>query len=229
MAIAVILARGGSKRIPDKNKRLFCGKPILSYPIKAALESDVFSDVIVSTDCPLIADIAKEHGANVPALRPRDLADDHATTDQVLQYEINASRKRGIEFDYACCLYGSSPFVRPQFLQEGMQIIQSTHATAAFTVTQYSYPIHRAFKVADTGRLALVWPEHRHTRSQDMLKAYHDAGQFYWVNVEKYLKEQYLFSDDAVPIILPNWLVHDIDTLDDWRRAELIFETAFGK
>jgi N-acylneuraminate cytidylyltransferase len=223
MKVAVIPARGGSKRIPGKNIRDFCGQPMIAYPIRAAQAAGLFDRIIVSTDSAPIAEVARQCGAEVPFMRPPDLADDYATTDSVFLHAIETLEAASGPIDYATCIYPTAPFVQPQYLREGLDILIAHSATSAFTVTTYGYPIHRALRIGTAGRLEMMWPENRLVRSQDLPQAYHDAGQFYWVSAPKYKHQRHLFSDDAVPIVLPNWLVHDIDTPDDWRRAEQIF------
>jgi pseudaminic acid cytidylyltransferase len=224
-SIAVIPARGGSKRIPRKNIRLFAGKPMIAWSIEAARLSNVFDRVIVSTDDDEISSLAFQFGAEVPFRRPLELADDLATTDAVFIHAIRAMQERAGDIEFACCLYATAPFVQPEDLRAGLETIRVSQATSAFSVVKYDYPVFRSLKINDKGRVELFWPEHRLTRSQDLPQAYHDAGQFYFVNVARYLAEKSIFSSDAVPIIIPSCRARDIDTLEDWEVAELMFKT----
>ncbi len=221
--LAIIPARGGSKRIPRKNVKPFCGKPMMAWSIEAARASRVFDRIIVSTDDDEIAAVAEQHGAEVPFRRPAELANDHASTDAVFLHAIREMEKQGIS-DYACCLYATAPFVRPEDLREGLALLRGKAATSAFSVVRFDYPIFRALKVNDRGRVGMFWPEHRLTRSQDLPEVWHDAGQFYWVDVAKYKNEGKIYSSDALPVPLPAWRVQDIDTPEDWTRAELMFK-----
>lgn len=221
--IAIIPARGGSKRVPRKNIRLFCGKPMIAWSIEAALASKVFDRVIISTDDDEIAAVAKQYGAGVPFRRPPELADDFATTDAVFNHALHALAEARRDIEFACCLYATAPFVRPEDLRVGLETLRAQHATSAFSVVRFDAPIFRALKINKAGRVEMFWPEHRLTRSQDLPEGYHDAGQFYWVDVAKYKIKGRIISTDAVPVILPAWRVQDIDTSEDWCRAELMF------
>jgi pseudaminic acid cytidylyltransferase len=226
--IAIIPARGGSKRIPRKNIRLFAGKPMIAYSIEAARESGVFDRIVVSTDDDEIASVAKNYGAEVPFCRPAQLADEHASTEDVLVHALEALAEYGENFEHACCIYATVPFLAAEDLVAGLDALRQAHATTAFAVTTYEYPVFRALSLRQDGRLAMIWPEHRDARSQDLPEAWHDAGQFYWVNVLKFLTERQLFSCDSIPVKIPRWRVQDIDTPEDWRRAEVMFE-ALGR
>ncbi len=221
MNVCIIPARGGSKRIPNKNIRDFCGKPMIAHSIEAAKAAGVFDRIIVSTDSEGIADVARKWGAEVPFMRPAELANDFATTDAVL---IHALKQLG-NMDYACCLYATAPFVRPADLRNGLDVLKASGATTAFSVTTFPFPIFRALRINEKGSLEMFWPENRITRSQDLPEAFHDAGQFYWISAEKYLTAPALYAPDAVPVILPRHLVQDIDTPEDWVRAELMFQS----
>jgi pseudaminic acid cytidylyltransferase len=221
---AVIPARSGSKRIPGKNIKLFLGKPMISYSIEAAKKSGVFDRIIVSTDSPEIAKIAVVYGAEVPFMRPPELSGDHASTDSVVLHALDWLGANWKPVDYICCIYSTAPFVRPEYLKKGLELLRSENATSAFSVTSFPCPIFRALKVDGGGRIQMFWPEHRLTRSQDLPEAFHDAGQFYWADARKYALEKRLFSSDAVPIILPRKFVQDIDTPEDWERAESMFK-----
>ncbi|MFZ2657246.1 MAG: pseudaminic acid cytidylyltransferase [Victivallales bacterium] len=224
ISAAVIPARGGSKRIPGKNIKLFLGKPMISYSIEAARASGVFDKIIVSTDSPEIAKIAEEYGAEAPFMRPHELSDDHATTDSVVLHALDWLNTNWERVDYICCIYSTAPFVRAEYLKKGLELLIKEKATSAFSVTSFPFPIFRALKMDDSGRIQMFWPEHRLTRSQDLPEAFHDAGQFYWIDARKYAIEKKLFSSDAVPVVLPRKLVQDIDTPEDWERAESMFK-----
>ncbi|MCX6984288.1 MAG: pseudaminic acid cytidylyltransferase [Lentisphaerae bacterium] len=220
--VAIIPARIGSKRIPKKNIRLFLGKPMISYSIEAAKESGVFDRVLVSTDSPEIASIANEYGAETPFLRPPELSGDHTTTDEVLLHSLSWLNTNWGQTDYVCLLY-STPFARSEYIKKGLELLIGEKATTAFTVTTFPYPIFRAMKVDGRGRMDMFWPENRLRRSQDLPEAFHDAAQFYWVDSRKYAADKHLFSSDAIPIILPRKYAQDIDTQEDWERAEIMY------
>lgn len=221
--IAVIPARGGSKRIPHKNIKEFCGKPMIAYSIEAAKNAGIFDRIIVSTDSEKIAFTAKEFGADVPFMRPCELADDHTGTDAVILHALKWLMEDREKIDYICCIYATAPFVRAEYIIKGYNILRDNNATSCFSVTTYPFPIFRSLKINDNGRLEMFWPEYRETRSQDLTEAYHDAGQFYWADVKSYLKEKQFYSKDAVPVILPRYLVQDIDTPEDWETAEKMY------
>lgn len=218
--VAIIPARGGSKRIPDKNVRLFAGSPMISHSIKAAQASGLFDRIIVTTDSEKIAHVAIAHGAEAPFRRPPELADDHTPTAPVLVHALKWLEETGTPATHACCIYATAPFVRAQDIVRGLDILRDTEAATAFTVTSFSFPIFRALKVMPSGELAMFWPEHRLTRSQDLPEAYHDAGQFYWMDVPRFIADPNLYSADARPIVLPRYIVQDIDTPEDWETAE---------
>lgn len=224
MKLAVIPARGGSKRIPRKNIREFCGKPIIAYSIDAALSSGCFDRVVVSTDDEEISDLAKTYGADVPFLRPPELSGDHVGTLPVIKHTIEQVQIRGEIPVWVCCIYATAPFLTAADLVRGWQILQETGAEYAFTVTSFPFPIQRAVKITPSGRLAMFQPGHLNTRSQDLEATYHDAGQFYWGYSAAFLQELPLFSEDAAPVLLPRHRVQDIDTIEDWNRAELMFQ-----
>ena len=220
--VAVIPARIGSRRIPKKNIKLFLGKTLISYSIQAAKESGVFDRIVVSTDSLEIADIAKQCGAEIPFIRPPELSGDHTTTDDVLLHSLNWFNTNWGQTDYVCLLY-STPFARPEYIKKGLELIIQEKATTAFTVTTFPYPIFRAMKVDGRGRMEMFWPENRHARSQDFPEAIHDAAQFYWIDSRKYAVDKHLFSSDSVPIMLPRKYAQDIDTQEDWERAEIMY------
>ncbi|MDY6950744.1 MAG: pseudaminic acid cytidylyltransferase [Thermodesulfobacteriota bacterium] len=221
--VAIIPARGGSKRIPGKNIKLFAGKAIISYSIKAAQDSDLFDRIIVSTDSVKIAKVAKAYGAEVPFIRPAELADDFTGTGAVVLHALRWLLDRGDKVDYVCCIYATAPFVRPQDLCKGYALLRENKATSTFTVASFPSPILRALKIDEKGRIAMVWPQYRERRSQDLPETYHDAGQFYWADVKNYLKEREFYSRDSLPVVLPRYLVQDIDTPEDWEKAERMY------
>ncbi|WP_111976543.1 pseudaminic acid cytidylyltransferase [Algibacillus agarilyticus] len=222
--LAVIPARGGSKRIPQKNIREFCGQPLIAYSIQAALQSNCFDKVIVSTDSIEIANVAKQYGAEVPFMRPADLADDYTGTTAVTRHAIETMQAAGFEFENTCCIYATAPFLQPEYLQQGLQILKENKSKSyAFSVTSYAFPIQRSICINESG-VSIMYPEHIGKRSQDLTEAYHDAGQFYWGRSADYLaRKKRIFSEHSYPIILPRHLVQDIDTLEDWQRAELMY------
>lgn len=222
--LAVIPARGGSKRIPRKNIRPFGGQPMIAWSIRAALDSGCFDRVIVSTDDTEIAAMAREHGALVPFMRPADLSDDHTGTVPVIAHAIGSETSGGHAPDLVCCIYATAPFLRSQDLQRGLEQLQASGADYAFSVTSYAFPIQRAIRLQQDGRIGMFEPRHLNTRSQDLEEAYHDAGQFYWGRAEAWLASRPLFAAGSVPVLLPRYRVQDIDTMEDWERAELMLK-----
>ncbi|MBW2737278.1 MAG: pseudaminic acid cytidylyltransferase [Deltaproteobacteria bacterium] len=221
--VAIIPARGGSKRIPHKNIKPFCGKPMIAYSIEAAKNVGIFDRIIVSTDSEKIAFTAKEFGADVPFMRPCELADDYTGIDAVVLHALKRLMEEGEKIDYICCIYATAPFVKAEYIIKGYNILRDNNVASCFSVTTYPFSIFRSLKINSQNRLEMFWPEYRETRSQDLPEAYHDAGQFYWADAKNYLKEKQFYSKDAVPVILPRYLVQDIDTLEDWETAELMF------
>ncbi|MBB1518917.1 pseudaminic acid cytidylyltransferase [Aquipseudomonas guryensis] len=224
MRLAVIPARGGSKRIPRKNIKLFCGKPMLAWSIEAALQSGSFDQVIVSTDDQEIAAVARQYGATVPFIRPQQLADDHTGTIPVIQHAIEWFNDEGHAVELACCLYATAPFVQAEDIRRGLEVLLQTGSDYAFTVTSYAFPIQRAIRLTEAGRVAMFNPEHFNTRSQDLEEAFHDAGQFYWGCASAWLRGDPIFGSGSAPIMLPRHRVQDIDTQEDWVRAEWLFK-----
>ncbi len=223
LTVAIIPARGGSKRIPHKNIKVFCGQPIIAYSIKAAQESGLFDRIIVSTDDPDIADVAKQYGAEIPFLRPSSLSDDFTGTIPVINHGINWLNNNGKHVQYVCCIYATAPFVQAKFLQEGYEKLIKNRKSFAFSVTSFGFPIQRSVRILDNGSLTAFYPEDVEKRSQDLVEAYHDAGQFYWGKARSFQDNEVLFSPVSIPVILPRYLVQDIDTPEDWRRAELMY------
>jgi pseudaminic acid cytidylyltransferase len=224
--IAIIPARGGSKRIPDKNIKAFSGKPIIAFSIETAKISGLFEKIIVSTDSREIAHIAKEYGAEVPFMRPKELSDDFTPTAPVLLHALKRLRENGVAPNYVCCIYAAAPFVQPDYIKKGLGLIMSKRVASVYSVTTFPFSIFRALNISEAGYLRMFWPEHELTRSNDLPEAYHDAGQFYWLDRKKFLKSKKIYSGDALPIILPRGLVQDIDTPEDWESAEAMYEVA---
>lgn len=220
-SLAIILARGGSKRIPRKNIRPFRGEPVIHRPIRAAIDSGCFDEVMVSTDDDEIAAIARAAGASTPYRRTEENASDNATTTSVLLEVIGQYRSSGREFEFICGMYASTPLVLPRHVRRGWELMQSDPAIeTVMPVVRYGYPIQRAFAIAD-GQLTLLSPEHGFTRSQDLEPAYHDAGQWYWMRRESFERGRKVFADRCVPLVLSELEVQDIDNEDDWRMAEV--------
>jgi pseudaminic acid cytidylyltransferase len=222
-SVCIIPARGGSKRIPRKNIKLFHGKPLIAYSIENALNSQLFDKVIVSTDDEEIAEVSKQYGAEVPFLRPKELSDDFSGTDDVIQHALDWLKQKGESYENVCTLYATAPLLKMQYLQEGFDKLISSDAVNVFSATSMPYPIQRSFKINKNGRCEMFFPEHYHTRSQDLEESYHDAGQFYWKNLKKKSNKN-MFSEDSISIILPRYLVQDIDTIEDWQIAEIMYE-----
>lgn len=223
MRLAVIPARGGSKRIPHKNRRDFAGKPIISYSISAARESGLFDRIVVSTDDPLIAGIAEAAGAEVPFVRPAGLADDFCGTDDVVRHAIAWLDEQGARCDHVCCIYPTAPLLDAASLRRGWDELQRTGKRFAFSVAHYAFPIQRALRRTNDGGVELFHPEFAATRSQDLEPALHDAAQFYWGDAQAFRDGLESFAPHSAPVILPRWMVMDIDTPEDWEHAELLY------
>ena len=222
--IAIITARGGSKRIPKKNIKLFLGKPIIGYSIETALKSKLFDEVMVSTDDEEIAEIARKFGANVPFLRSSKNADDYSTTSDVLLEVLSEYESKNVHFDNACCIYPTAPFIQYDHLKEAFDILIFENADTVLPITEFSFPIWRSFKL-DGNKITYNWDEFALKRSQDLPKSYHDCGQFYFFNVKKFIKSKKLVTENSRSIILPESQVQDIDTLEDWIVAELKYKS----
>ncbi|EJZ57178.1 pseudaminic acid CMP-transferase [Pseudomonas fluorescens R124] len=219
-SVAIIPARGGSKRIPRKNLLPFDGVPMIVRSIRTALDSGLFEQVVVSTDDADIAELALAHGAQVPFLRPAELADDFTGTAAVIVHALQQLPA----FDYACCVYATAPLLQARFLRQGLELLQQHPQTSfAFSVCSFGFPVQRALTLDGQGALTALYPEFRNTRSQDLPEAFQDAGQFYWGRSEAWLRGEVLYSSASLPVILPRHLVQDIDTLEDWKRAEYLY------
>lgn len=228
MKLAVIPARGGSKRIPRKNIKPFGGLPMIVWSIRAAVDSGCFDRILVSTDDAEIADIARAHGAEVPFVRPTELSDDHTGTIPVIAHAIRWQQAQRTPADTVCCIYATAPFVQADDLRQGLALLQDSEADYAFSVTSYAFPIQRAIRITPGGRMEMFQPQHLNTRSQDLEEAWHDAGQFYWGRAEAWLAEKPLFGPNSVAVPLPRHRVQDIDTPEDWERAEHMFRVLQG-
>ena len=221
MNVAIIPARGGSKRILNKNIKHFAGKPIIAYSIEAAKKSGLFDKIFVSTDSEKIALTAKEYGAEVPFMRPKEFSDDFAPTAMVLLHALKWLEGQGTPAEFACCIYATAPFVKAEYLKKGFRLIMRESVSAVFSVTSFPFSIFRALNINEAGYLEMFWPEHEFTRSNDLPEAYHDAGQFYWLDSKKFFKKKKVYTNDALPVIIPRFLVQDIDTIEDWETAEV--------
>lgn len=224
MNLAVIPARGGSKRIPRKNILPFCGRPMIAWSIRAALESGCFERVIVSTDDSEIAEISRAQGADVPFMRPHNLADDHTGTTAVMAHALKWQQENGDTPEYVCCIYATAPFVQPEYLRYGLELLRGTDAEYAISVTSFAFPIQRAVRITAENRIEMFEPQCFESRSQDLEEAWHDAGQFYWGRSEAWLRERPVLGTGTVPVRLPRYRVQDIDTQEDLQRAELLFK-----
>ncbi|MDA3860341.1 MAG: pseudaminic acid cytidylyltransferase [Melioribacteraceae bacterium] len=218
--IAIIPARGGSKRIERKNIKPFLGQPIIAYSILSAINSNLFNEVMVSTDDEEIADVAKKYGATIPFFRSMKNADDFATTADVLLEVLQEYINRGTNFEFACCIYPTAPFVTKEKLKDAYYMMINNNSNAIVPVVKFSYPIQRAFKISNN-ILEYIWPENINKRSQDLEETYHDAGQFYWFNVNEMFKQKKLSLDNSMSFEISPLEVQDIDNYSDWELAEL--------
>lgn len=220
MRVAIIPARGGSKRIPRKNIRAFGGKPMIAWSIETALRSGLFGRVIVTTDDAEIAEVARAHGAEVPFMRPAELSDDYAGTTEVVAHAIRFLQGSGVAPDAVCCIYATAPFIRSDDLQQAARIFERGNWSYVFAATNFAFPIFRAFRKAEDDSLSMVFPEHYNARSQDLPEALHDAGQFYFGKPQAWLDGERVFGPRSTVLLIPRWRVQDIDNEDDWMRAE---------
>ena len=227
-SVAIIPARGGSKRIPRKNIRPFLGKPILAYSIEAAAQSQLFSEVMVSTEDDEIASLALQLGATVPFRRSEQTAGDYATTTDVLLEVLACYESQGQSFDYGCCIYPTAPFITVGLLTRAWRMLIENDYDSVFPVIRFSYPIQRALQLEEN-QVTMFWPEYHTTRSQDLTPAYHDAGQFYWFNVAAIRQKKRLWTDRSGAIVIDELDAHDIDTPEDWTVAEFKYEYRTGR
>lgn len=225
--IAIIPARGGSKRIPRKNIKLFLGKPIIAYSIEEAIKSNLFDEVMVSTDDQEIAEIAKQYGAKVPFLRTAKNANDFASTVDVIIEVIDSYKSQNISFDNICCIYPTAPFVSIQKLRKSLELLENKGLDTVFPVIQYSFPVQRAMRVFEENLIRMIEPEHMSTRSQDLEPTYHDSGQFYWLKTDRILVHKKLWTDRTGFIEINELEAQDIDTETDWKIAELKYKMMF--
>jgi pseudaminic acid cytidylyltransferase len=224
MNICVIPARSGSKRIPRKNIKEFNGKPIIAYSIEAALKSNCFSQVIVSTDDAEISEVAKKYGANVPFVRPDELSNDYVGTLPVIKHTIEWLEDKNNYIENVCCLYATAPFVQSKIISNAYKQLKKSRADYCFSVTSFAFPIQRAIRILHGDKVNMFYPEYFNTRSQDLDEAFHDAGQFYWGKAQAFKAELPIFSEVSSPYFLPRHLVQDIDNIEDWIRAEVMFK-----
>ena len=227
-SVAIITARGGSKRIPRKNIKEFLGKPIIVYSIEAALTSGIFDEVMVSTDDEEIAEIAKKAGADIPFMRSDELANDYATTTDVIGEVLKSYKEIGKEFDYACCIYPTAPFVTAKCLREAVEMLENTQADSVIPVVHFGFPPQRGLVIREK-QLMFKWPEHTFTRSQDLEPFYHDAGQFYCLNTKSFFEQRSLFMKNTLPLVRDEREVQDIDTMEDWVMAELKYRLLYER
>ncbi|MBR4704917.1 MAG: pseudaminic acid cytidylyltransferase [Paludibacteraceae bacterium] len=223
--LAIIPARGGSKRIPHKNIKEFLSKPIIAYSIETALKCGLFYEVMVSTDDEQIAEIAKQYGASVPFLRSAETADDFATTRDVLNEVVSEYQKRGQEFDAICCIYATAPLIAAEDIVEAYKTLSNSDFACVYPVVEFSYPIWRCLDVAEDGSMKRHWPEYENSRSQDLPKEYHDSGTFYWHRIA----DGKIANGQLGAIIMPEERVQDIDTDTDWKLAEMKYQLLNGK
>lgn len=223
-AVAIIPARGGSKRIARKNLKSFHGEPMIVRSIRAALKSGLFDQVVVSTDDEEIAELARAHGAQVPFMRPAALADDYTGTSPVVVHALHSLRELGQTFDFACCIYATAPLLQQRYLAQGLRLLEEhPQKSFAFSVCDFAFPVQRALGLDEDGGLMSLYPQYAGTRSQDLPPAYQDAAQFYWGRTASWISGERVFSALSLPVILPRYLVQDIDTEADWQRAEYLY------
>lgn len=224
MRLAVIPARGGSKRIPRKNIKLFCGKPMIAWSIEAALQSGSFDRVVVSTDDAEIAEVARAWGAQVPFMRPAELSDDYTGTTAVIAHAVDWFDRQGVTPAQVCCIYATAPFIASEDIRNGLAILNETGCDYVFAATTYAFPIQRAIQLSDRGRVRMFDERQFNVRSQDLGEAYHDAGQFYWGHAQAWQANKLIFGADSSIVLLPRYRVQDIDTGEDWLMAEYLFK-----
>jgi pseudaminic acid cytidylyltransferase len=230
MITAIIPARGGSTRIPEKNIKLFEGKPVIAYTIEAARKTEIFDKIIVSTDSEKIAEIARRYGAETPFIRPSELGENKVSVAKVVYHAIEWLQNKGNNVEWACCLVACAPLIKPEFIVDGYNLlIKQPDLDAVISMAKYPHSVFRAFKKNDNGTLNLIYPEHEFSNSNDLPHAYHDAAQFYWLNVKKFMKTKSILNGKILPITIPQGFVVDIDTPDDWEKAEILYEVCRKK
>ena len=224
MKLAVIPARGGSKRIPRKNVKSFGGKPMIAWSIEAAQRTGLFDRIVVSTDDAEIASVARKYGADVPFVRPAQLSDDHTGTSPVIAHAIEWHLANDFEPTEICCIYATAPFIQVEDIKLGFQVLMNSKADFAFSITSFAFPIQRAIRLRTDGRIEMFDRSQFLIRSQDLPEAYHDAGQFYWGKKDAWLSGKPIFGPYAAPVHVPRYRVQDIDTIEDWKQAELMMQ-----
>ncbi len=224
MNICIIPARGGSKRIPRKNTKSFMGKPMMAYSIEAAVESECFDRIIVSTDDEEMAQVAISLGAEVPFIRPVSLSGDHTATVPVIKHALEYIIESGDEVEFACCIYATAPFIEASDLKQALAKLKHSDSDYCLSVTSFPYPIQRSLRVNEVGSIEMLYPENYLVRSQDLEEAYHDAGQFYFGRCQAWLSGKPILANGSLPHIIPRSQVQDIDTQEDWQQAELMYE-----
>lgn len=224
MNVAIIPARGGSKRIPRKNIKNFLGKPIIAYSIEVAKALSIFDKIIVSTDDEEIKEISMEYGAEVPFMRPSEISDDFTGTHEVIGHAVSELIRIGYDLDYVCSIYPTAPLVQSKDILQGYELIKNGDWENVFAATTFNYPIFRSFEKLESGGLKMLYPEYYSSRSQDLPVALHDAGQFYWAKPKTWIEKSKGYHLNATVILIPSWRVVDIDDLDDWKRAEQIYQ-----
>lgn len=224
MRLAIIPARGGSKRIPRKNLRLFAGSPVITYSVRAAIATGCFDEIIVSTDDDEIAEVSRAFGASTPFIRPSELSDDHSILIDVVRHAILWYQDRGQVVSEVCCIFATAPFVTSDTLLQGLELLHKSGRSFALSVTSFPCPVQRAIRLLSDGSINAMYPEFRETRSQDLEPSWHDAGQFCWGTSNAFLDRLPVFSSNTTGVALPRHLVQDLDTLEDWRRAELMYK-----
>ncbi len=224
MRVAIIPARGGSKRIPKKNIQLFAGKPMIAHSILTAKSSGVFDRIIVSTDDLETADVARQWGADVPFIRPAELSGDHVTTVVAISHAVEWLVNHGCSIEHACCIYATAPLMRAEDIVGALELAQQGEWDYVFPATTFAYPILRAIRLAPDKGVRMYFPENVHTRSQDLIEAWHDAGQFYWGRREAWLNCIPIIGETASVFPIPRRCVQDIDSIDDWEYAELLYK-----
>ena len=228
-SVAIITARGGSKRIPRKNIKDFMGKPIIAYSILAALESGIFDEVMVSTDDQEIAEVSKKYGATIPFFRSPATSDDFSNTSDVLKEVISVYQDMGQKFDYVCCIYPTAPFVTAEKIKNAFSLIERSKADCVMPVAEFSFPIWRSVKMDENSKITFNWPENAFRRSQDLPPAYHDCGQYYFLNTERFMATGKLVSDDTIGVLTSSTEMQDIDNEEDWKLAEIKYSFLLGK
>jgi pseudaminic acid cytidylyltransferase len=228
MNIAIIPARGGSKRIPRKNIKLFNGKPMIAWSIETARDSGLFSHIIVTTEDDEIANVANNYGAITPFRRPHNLSDDFTPTVPVISHAVTECLKLGWKIEYACCIYPCAPFIDINDLHLALDLIKKTNSKFIYPVVEYSHPIHRAMHRSNTGKMKFVFEDCELSRTQDLQKSYHDAGQFYWGEINSWIAN-FKMHTDGITLVIPSWRTVDIDSEDDWKRAEILYKFIHGQ